>query len=161
MAQDNGVTINRAGLADQGKLGQLLLAVYGPVLSGEIAAADAAAFPGSSLEDELMAADDFYFSTIDLMDCCFLARSGDAVVGAACVNPYVSELQYVAVLPDWRRRGIGRALVGQAMAEVRKRGLDHLRADASLALADAGGLAFLASLGFHEVRRVAVMGKRL
>ena len=161
MTSDNAIIYNRAGLADQGKLGPLLLAVYGPVLSVENAAAAKAAFPGSSLEDELMAADDFYFSTIDLMDCCYFAHVDSVIVGAACLNPYVAELQYVAVLPEWRRKGIAGTLVNLAMQEAHKRGLDHLRADASLTLADNGGSALLSSLGFTEIRRATTMGRSL
>ena len=161
MADQEQIVISRAELSDQGRLGPLLLEVYGPVLSREFAAAAAAGIPGSTVEDELMAADDFYFSTIDLMDCCFLARSGDVVIGAACINPYVGELHYVAVLPAWRRRGIAKTLVDLAVKEMYKRGLDHLRVDVSLALVDSGGLHFLSSLGFHEIRKSLVMGKKL
>ena len=155
------IEIGRAELADQGKLGPLLLEVYGPALRPENAAAAAAMLPTSSLEDELMAADDFYFSTIELMDCCHLARAGEKIVGAACVNPYVNELHYVAVLPEWRRRGVGKKLAELGLAELARRGSDHVRVDASLALADAGGQAFAESLGFHEVRRSLLMARSL
>ena len=158
---DATIEIGRAELADQGGLGPLLLTVYGPTLHPENEAAANARFPVSSLEDELMAADDFYFSTIELMDCCYLARVGEKIVGAACVNPYVNELHYVAVLPEWRRRGIGRKLAELALAELVRRGSDHVRVEASLALADAGGGAFAASLGFHGVRKAVVMGMGL
>ncbi len=158
---DASIEIGRAELAEQGRLGPLLLEVYGPALRPENEAAALALLPVSSLEDELMAADDFYFSTIELMDCCYLARAGDRVIGAACVNPYVNELHYVAVLPEWRRRGVGRKLAGLALAELARRGSDHARVEASLALADAGGRAFAEKLGFHEVRRVVTMGKKL
>lgn len=75
------VEIGRAELADQGGLGPLLLAVYGPTLEPENQAAESAGLPVSSLEDELMTADDFYFSTIELMDCCYLARAEGRIVG--------------------------------------------------------------------------------
>ncbi len=155
------IAIDRAQLADQGRLGPLLLAVYGPTLEPENHAATEAGLPTSGLADELMAADDFYFSTIELMDCCYLAKDGDEVVGAACVNPYVNELHYVAVRPEWRRRGIAKQLATLALAELERRGSDHVRVEASLSLAIAGGREFAASLGFFPVREVAVMGRRL
>ena len=160
--QDNQkIEIGRAQLSDQGMLGPLLLRVYGPVLGPENQAAFEAGLPVSSLEDELMAADDFYFSTIELMDCCYLARVGDELVGAACANPYVNELHYVAVLPEWRRKGIGKKLAGMALDELERRGSDHVRVEASLALAEDGGKAFAASLGFAEIRTTAMMGRKL
>lgn len=155
------IEIGRAELADQGGLGPLLLAVYGPALEPENRAAMEAGLPASPLEEELMAADDFYFSVIDLMDCCYLARVEGKIVGAACVNPYVNELQYVAVLPEWRRKGIGRKLAELALAELARRGSDHVRIETTLALADAGGREFAAALGFGGIRRTETMGKRL
>lgn len=161
MQGDATIEIGRAQLDDQGKLGPLLLAVYGPTLGPANDAAIRAGLPASSLEDELMAADDFYFSTIELMDCCYLARAGDAVVAAACVNPYVNELHYVAVQPDWRRRGIGKKLVELALAELERRGSDHVRVEAALSLAEDGGKVFAERLGFHEVRRTVMMARQL
>ncbi len=158
---DEQISIGRAELADQGKLGPLLLAVYGPVALPENQAAAAAQLPVSSLEDELMAADDFYFSTIELMDCCYLAHAGDTLVGAACVNPYINELHYIAVLPAYRRKGIGTKLAELALAELARRGSDHVRVDASLALADEGGQAFAEKLGFSVIRKSLVMAKAL
>lgn len=155
------IEIRRADLADQGTLGPLLLAVYGPALEPGNTAAMAAGLPASSLEDELMAADDFYFSTIELMDCCWFALDGGTVVGAACVNPYVNELHYVAVLPQYRRRGIGRQLVQAVLAELARRGSDHARLDAPAALAEAGGRAFAAAMGFGDIRTTVTMGKKL
>ncbi len=157
----DAITIERAGLADQGRLGPLLLSIYGPTLDPENHAARAAGLPASSLEEELMAADDFYFSTIELMDCCYLAKSGETLVGAACVNPYVNELHYVAVLPAWRRKGIGKKLAELCLAELERRGGDHIRLETSLELMDAGGRAFAESLGFSHIRKVEVMGRRL
>ncbi|MCC8166850.1 MAG: GNAT family N-acetyltransferase [Planctomycetes bacterium] len=155
------IAIDRAQLADQGRLGPLPLAVHRPTLEPENHAAAEAGLPASSLADELMAADDFYFSTIELMDCCYLAKAGEEVVGAACVNPYVNELHYVAVRPEWRRRGIGKQLATLALAELERRGSDHVRVEASLSLAGAGGRDFAASLGFIPIREVTVMGRRL
>ncbi len=155
------ITIDRAGLADQGRLGPLLYRVYGPAREPENRAALASGLPASSLEEELMAADDFYFSTIELMDCCYLAKSGENLVGAACVNPYVNELHYVAVLPDWRRKGIGKKLAELCLAELERRGGDHIRLEQSLELMDAGGRSFAEAMGFTHIRKVEVMGRRL
>lgn len=158
---ENNVEIARAGLADQGSLGPFLLEVYGPTSEPENRAALESGLPASSLEDELMAADDFYFSTIELMDCCYLAKAGGRVIGAACVNPYVNELHYAAVLPAWRRRGIGKKLAALALEELERRGSDHVRVEAALALADAGGRAFAESLGFRPVRTAVTMARKL
>lgn len=155
------IVIGRAELADQGALGRFLLDVLGGALAPENAAAAAAGLPASSLEDELMAADDFYFSTIELMDCCRIARDGGGIVGAACVNPYTNELHYAAVAPPHRRRGIGKKLVGLCLEELEKRGADHVRVEASLRFADAGGREFAAACGFAPVREVCVMGRTL
>ena len=155
------IEIGRAELSDQGQLGPFLLETYGGVLRPENAAAESVGFPVSSLEDELMAADDFYFSTIELMDCCYFARAGGRLIGVACVNPYVNELHYVGVLEGYRRRGIGRKLAELCVAELERRGSDHVRVEASLALADAGGRAFAAACGFSPVRQVEIMGRKL
>lgn len=157
------ISIGRAELSDQGKLGAFLLAVCGAALRPENSAAGEAGLPVSSLEDELMAADDFYFSTIELMDCVRFAReiSTDAIVGAACVNPYTNELHYVAVAESRRRRGIGKKLVELCLEELERRGSDHVRVEASLRFADAGGREFAAACGFLPVRSVCVMGRKL
>lgn len=155
------VEITRAGLADQGSLGPFLLAMYGATSEPENRAAFESGLPVSGLEDELMAADDFYFSTIELMDCCYLAKAGGRVVGAACVNPYVNELHYAAVAPEWRRKGLGKKLASLALDELERRGSDHVRVEASLALADAGGCAFAESLGFRFVRTAVTMARKL
>ncbi len=158
-----GISIGRAELSDQGKLGVFLLAVCGSVLRPENEAAGEAGLPVSGLEDELMAADDFYFSTIELMDCVRIARDAatGGIVGAACVNPYTNELHYVAVAESCRRRGIGKRLVEFCLEELERRGSDHVRVEASLRFADAGGRAFAESCGFVPVRSVCVMGKKL
>lgn len=155
------IRIGRAELTDQGKLGPLLLAVYGPTLEKEHEALGRANLPVSSVEDELMAADDFYFSAIDLMDCCFLAHADGKIIAAACVNPYVAELQYVAVLPEYRRKGIATGLVDAVFAEMHRRGLDHLRLNLSMDFADTGAVEFAAKLGFLEVSRSVSLARKV
>ena len=156
------LTFGAARLEDQGKLAPFLESIFGPTLKAENDAAKKAAFPVSTVKEELLSADDFYFSAVDLMDCCMVAKTeGGALVGVACVNPYVAEFQYVAVSEAWRRKGVGRRLVEMALGELRRRGVKHARADMALRLADEGGRAFGVQMGFHEVRRVLTMGRKL
>jgi GNAT superfamily N-acetyltransferase len=57
-----------------------------------------------------------------LLDLALVAIEDDAVVGFATAKAYdetTAELQVVAVLPDWRRRGIGHALVAAQIARAR------------------------------------------
>ena len=156
------VTIQEAQHADQGKLGPLLIDILGPALAEETQAARQAGFEVAAVEDELMAADDFYFSSLELMDCCHFAWRGGVIVGAAAVNPYVAELQYVVVKPAHRRQGIGARLVKTALAALAARGVSHVKVDLSRGGSDfAGARAFLASLGFLPVKETVRLGMPL
>lgn len=57
-------------------------------------------------------------------------------------------LARLAVAPEWRRRGIARALLAAAEAEARRRGLGHLRLGTRLVLE--GNRRLFASCGFRE-----------
>ena len=48
-----------------------------------------------------------------------------------------------------------------ALDELERRGSDHVRVEASLALANDGGRAFAASLGFVDIRTTAMMARKL
>lgn len=146
---------------DQGALAPLLQEGYGAALQAVHEAASAAGLPGASVEDELMAADDFYFSTLDLMNCCLFAEVDGVVVGAACVNPYTAELPFLTVQPAHRRKGIGRALLETALGELRHRGVGHVRIDLPEHESLAGGVAFLAACGLKPVQRLTRMGLQL
>jgi len=154
------LTIAAAQLGDQGKLGELLLAIFGESLRAEEARERKVGIDTAPAEDTLMAADDFYFSQIDLMDCCFFARAGERIVGAVAFNPYVSEVQYVAVLPEYRRQGLGRGLVEAAFSQAQKRGLSHLKVNIPADF-QAGAEKFFAALDFLEVRKSVLLGRKI
>lgn len=69
-----------------------------------------------------------------------LILNPDRTVGAVGNN---------AVAPDWRRRGIGRALVLRAIEEIRSHGVESL--EVSTMHQDTGARALYAQLGFVEV----------
>lgn len=153
------ISIRAARLEDQGHLGPLLLQVYGPILEREAAISRAAGLPVPSVEDELMAADDFYFSSIELMDFCFFALAEEKRIGVAAVNPYVNELQYLLVLPEWRRRGIGRRLFEHAREAVAKRGGEILKVEIPLDPQFEAGRAFLTAMGFSLLKERGYYGR--
>ena len=95
----------------------------------------------------------------------FLARRGDAVIGMAWLavvervpgpgrwTRLGGQLQSVYVLPEHRRRGVGRALVAAARAEAEALGVDWVivhPSDASASLY--AGTGFLARDGLLEWR---------
>lgn len=143
---------------DQGRLGPLLQDLLGPALEPEHDRARAAGFSVSSVEDELMAADDWYFSSIDLMNCCWFAWVGEEAVGACAVNPYLNEIQYLVVHPDRRRQGIGTALLQTATAEFARRGIGHLKMEVP---PSDEALGFFRAAGFAEVRSRVQVGSHL
>ena len=95
------------------------------------------------------------------MTCCYFARAGDRIVGAAAVNPFTNELQYVVVEPEFRRQGLGRRLIAACVKELSNRGAGHIKIDCPADLAAAGGEAFLNAIGFAEVRRTVRLGRKL
>jgi ribosomal protein S18 acetylase RimI-like enzyme len=60
-------------------------------------------------------------------------------------------VENVAVAPDRQGQGLGRAVLGFAEDEARRRGLPELRLYTNAAMAD--NLAFYPRLGFREVER--------
>ncbi len=158
---DEEIVIEAARLEDQGKLGALLIDVYGDLLQQRFAAAKKAGDASLNVEDELMAADDFYFSSPEMMDCCLFAKKGDTVVGAACVNPYTSELQYIAIRSAFRMRGWGRKLVEAALDELRRHGCNHVKIDLLVDGNQEETEQFLQLLDFMEISTVRRMGRAL
>ncbi len=100
-------------------------------------------------EDRLLAA------LCDPAHTAYAAEDGAARVGAAvvCWEPATSEILLLAVAPERRGRGIGRAILAALVAEGRQRGTDALLVGtANCAL---GNIAFYQRCGFRmdHVRR--------
>lgn len=145
--------IGVADFSDQGKLGKLLCELCGPVWRREEEAARAAGQNPPAYADELMAADDFFFSNAELMNCCWFAKSGQEIIGAACVNPFTFVLHFLVVRPEWRRRGVGRKLLQAAESTAKRYGGKSLKVDFSVADEFAGADAFFRECGYLELRR--------
>ena len=83
-----------------------------------------------------------------------VAWAGDAVVGlvTACVRDTAALIPEVGVRPAWRRRGIARGLLVEALAGLRSRGLQEARlvTDADNAQ---GARTLYESVGFAEVKQ--------
>ena len=149
----DGVSIGAADFSEQGKLGELLLEVCGSVWQRECAAAKNAGQDAPMYTDELMAADDFYFSNAELMNCCVFARYEDAIIGAVCVNPYTYALHFLVVRAEWRHKGIGRKLLKIAEKIIKKYGGKSLNIQFSQAEEFAGADTFFQKCGYVEVKR--------
>ena len=68
-------------------------------------------------------------------------------------------LEGIWVEPEWRRRGVARALLEAVEGWARARGLDHLGSDALLA--NQASHRWHEAAGFGEVERLVVFGKTL
>jgi ribosomal-protein-alanine acetyltransferase len=80
-----------------------------------------------------------------------VARDGDAICGFALMA-YRSEdahLLLLAVSPDWRRRGIGSALIGWLEETLRQAGITRVQVE--VRQANRVARAFYARLGFEQV----------
>lgn len=81
-----------------------------------------------------------------------VAQAGDDVVGVAGVECCVANglLRSVAVHPDWRSHGVGRALVTRVISDAEARGID------ALYLLTTTAERYFPSFGFREIARDAV-----
>ena len=85
----------------------------------------------------------------DALDGFVVAQSGDDLVGVAglevcCDNAL---LRSVAVSPDWRSRGLGRALVTRVISDAEARGIR------ALYLLTTTAERYFPSFGFHQIPR--------
>jgi predicted N-acetyltransferase YhbS len=83
-----------------------------------------------------------------------IAESDGKAIGCVLFTPEEESILYVgrlAVDPEWRRRGVARALIAYAEAEARRRGRDTLRIQVRIPLVS--NQLLFKSCGFVEVSR--------
>jgi ribosomal-protein-alanine N-acetyltransferase len=80
-------------------------------------------------------------------------RAGPRVVGYLCLWEVGHEIHVtnIAVHPDWRRRGIGRTLIGAMLDDARRRGVAQVFLEVRPSNAEARGL--YEQLGFRVIGR--------
>jgi len=76
---------------------------------------------------------------------CVIAVAGDSVIGTACYTCYgsVAWVGLVGVVPEWRRRGVGTALMKEVLRRLRDREVATVRLDST-----DEGLRLYSRLGF-------------
>jgi amino-acid N-acetyltransferase len=81
-----------------------------------------------------------------------VAESGGAIIGTAALEAGRDDalLRSVAVAPEWRSRGLGRALVTRVISDAEARGIR------ALYLLTTTAEHYFPSLGFHQVTREEV-----
>lgn len=79
--------------------------------------------------EEQAVPEELEWEDIDPQCAWFVARAGDRVVGIARLTPE-GRIGRMAVMPAWRQRGVGRALLQAALSQAREHGLTgvHLSA---------------------------------
>ncbi len=151
------IQISAAQFDDQGKLAEYLTASFSALLSSHARTAHENGMPELDVLDELRAADDFYFSNVELMNCCLIARDAEQIVGVCCVNPFTSTLQYLAVSEPYRRQGIGSRLLGLGKKILSQRGCSHIKLEFPQELATEATLAFFQKNKLQEISRSVLL----
>ena len=93
----------------------------------------------------------YTFGAETFLDLTLLAVTADAVIGYATARAYdekSADSRITVVLPAWRRRGVGRAIMGAQAAAARRAGLRRLIA---WVRADVGPERALLGLGFRQI----------
>ena len=116
------------------------------------------ALPGSAMDLEGLRY--FMGSPMWAVSTAYLATAGDQVVGGALaywnedenrrMGEKVGSTEEVFVLAPWRRQGIARYLIAQAMRYLREHGLDEARLE--MAAENEAALALYRSLGYRVIR---------
>ena len=93
-------------------------------------------------------------------DLFFIALLNGKVIGSVMVgyDGHRGWLNYLAVLPEWQKRGYGRKLIDKAIAELRKLGC--LKVNLQVRKSNVSVISFYKHLGFKEEDR-ANLGMRL
>ncbi len=145
------ISISASQFDDQGKIADYLIKTFSSSMHKTNERAIENGMPALDVEDELRAADDFYFSSVELMDCCILAKNGESIVGLACVNPYTSSLQYISVDQEYQRSGIGSRLLSLGKKVLSNRGCTHIKLDIPSEYATEGTISFFEKNKVREV----------
>jgi len=93
------------------------------------------------------------------MNCLYFAKDGTKRVGAVVINPYINAIQYLCVLPEYRRNGIGKKLLETAIQELRKKRCDHFSVEINSDLND--GYAFAKATGLTIIKQQTVFGMKI
>jgi ribosomal-protein-alanine N-acetyltransferase len=131
------MTLRPATLGDVAALAALETAVLGGEAWSEATVRDEVQGPGRRV---LLAVAEDMTGTEVLVGYAATMTVGDVV-----------DLQRIAVRPSYRRRGVARALLREAMAEAATRGAARMLLEVSVGNASAAGL--YAAAGFEEIRR--------
>ena len=159
MIPDN-IVISAAQFDDQGKVADFLISTFGELLEKINSKSKENGIPELNIKEELLAADDFYFSSVELMDCCLVAKNEDKIIGICCVNPYTSSLQYLSVDTNYQRQGIGSRLLSIGKKVLSQRGCSHIKTDMPAELATENTLKFYEKNKMCEVsRNILLSGK--
>jgi ribosomal protein S18 acetylase RimI-like enzyme len=118
-------------------------------------------FRSITVEDMLMSETSPTFDAAGM----FIAELEGEPVGI--VNAYVDKMRkekkgfirMLGVVPEYRRRGIGRALAEKAMESLRERGMETVEAGAVMDKPEA--IQLWESMGFHDVRIFSLMKRNL
>lgn len=127
-----------------------------------------ALWPEGPAEEHAMEIERFFWSTSDPV-ACLVAETADGIVGfvelairgyaEGCGEDRVGYLEGWYVAPEWRRRGIGRALVAAGEAWARAQGCRAFASDTPLA--NTASQAAHRALGFIEAERIVCYCKPL
>lgn len=158
---ENDITIAPVSFNDQGKLAEFLTQIFAAELYAENSRLAEAGLQAHNVEDELLAADDFYFSTIEMMDCCIVAKKDGKIIGSVCVNPFTSSIQFIAVDANFRRQGIATSLWQEGKKLLLKRGCQEIKIEFRDVPEHEETKSFLAKMGLIMINSITTFSSKL